>query len=550
MAGQDKPVESPSLTPVDSNLTGGKRRSRARSPLTRKIISFNLVALSLLVSGILFLDQSRENLIGLRTDTLEVDAKVLATAVSQQMQARLVVDVEDPRVFMILDDLAKHVNARAQLFSRDGLLITDNAEALAEAILRDEAATPRTNTISDIFTDAWGRLAAVVSKPPAASDESYLLQFRAAIARRSILARDSTIVTSMNGAQQLIVTAAVPISLGDEMVGAVVLSTLGGEIDGFVKGQRQQVLEMFILAAFTSIFLSSVLANTIGRPLRELAKAAEEGSFHKTGGFSSGRINIPDLTDRPDEIGDLSRQLRNLTGSLYDRIEANEAFAADVAHELKNPLTSLGSAVETMRYVKDDKSRERLMDVIRDDVNRMDRLVTDISNASRLDGEMAKDEMQEIDLTDLITNIVNYQAELAEGAEVKVIAKLPATTIIISALQDRLAQVLVNLITNAVSFVPKGGAVTVSADLHDDDHIKILVEDTGCGIPEDNLANVFERFYSSRPEQDFGNNSGLGLAISKQIIEAHGGQIWASNIYKGIDKETPLGARFTIILPL
>ncbi len=531
-----------------SDQVGGALK-RSRSPLTRKIIIFNLVTLSLLVTGILFLSQSRASLIDLRKQTLVADASVLATALEYQMGFSGISDLTEPALYVTLEALADPIKSRAQLFSTEGHLITDIG-ARPEVYDRDgRSGAPRTNTLSDILNDAWTRLAAVFIKRPAPADESYLLAFRSAIAVRSMIADDSTLATTMNEIQQLILTVAVPVSNGDEMVGAIVLSTLGGEIDGFIRNERQQILQVFALAALTSVFLSILLANTIGLPLRQLARAAQKGSVANTGRINPGRIDIPDLTSRPDEIGDLSRQLRNMTTALYDRIEANEAFAADVAHEIKNPLTSLGSAVETMRLVKNDAARERLLDVIRDDVNRMDRLVTDISNASRLDAELATDEMVSIDVVKMLRNIVDYQAELAGASGVSIVANLEESTPNIIGLESRLAQVFVNLITNAVSFVPEGGSVTVSAFQHVHGEIAIVIEDTGCGIPKENLEDVFKRFYSSRPEQDFGNNSGLGLSISKQIVEAHGGEIWAENIYDD-DASTPMGARFTVLLPV
>ena len=541
--------------PAPSMVTGAVREQvdgalkRSRSPLTRKIIIFNLVTLSLLVSGILFLSQSRASLIDLRKQTLLADASVLATSLEYQMGFSGISDLYEPALYVTLEALAEPISSRAQLFSTDGYLITDIG-ARPEVYGRgSRSSAPRTNTLSDILNDAWNRLAAVFVKQPAPADESYLLAFRSAIAIRSMIADDSTLATTMNEIQQLILTVAVPVSHDGEMVGAIVLSTLGGEIDAFIRNERQQILEVFLLAALTSVFLSILLANTIGRPLRQLAVAAQKGSVQNTGRINPGRIDIPDLTSRPDEIGDLSRQLRNMTTALYDRIEANEAFAADVAHELKNPLTSLGSAVETMRLVTNDSARERLMNVISDDVNRMDRLVTDISNASRLDAELATDEMVSIDVVKMLQNLVDYQSELAVAGGVSIIANFDEATPNIIGLESRLAQVFVNLITNAVSFVPEGGSVTVSAFLHEHGEVAVLIEDTGCGIPKDNLEDVFKRFYSSRPEQDFGNNSGLGLSISKQIVEAHGGEIWAENIY-GDDPNTPTGARFTVLLPV
>lgn len=526
---------------------GGAVR-QSRSPLTRKIIAFNLVALSLLVTGILYLSQSSTSLTDLRKQTLLADAVVLSLSLEQQMALSGVSDFANPILYEALEALAEPVHARAQLFSPDGILITDIGALPGVYSEEDVFTPPRTNTLSDILNDAWTRLEAVFITQPAPSDESYLTAFRSAIAMRSMIADDSTLATTMNEIQQLILTVAVPVSHNGEMVGSIVLSTLGGEIDGYIRGERQQILEVFLLAIFTSVFLSVMLANTIGRPLRELTQAAEIGSQKRSAQYNPGRVHIPDLSSRPDEIGDLSRQLRNMTTALYDRIEANEAFAADVAHEIKNPLTSLGSAVESMRLVKSDEARNKLLDVVRDDVNRMDRLVTDISNASRLDAELAKDEMTKIDLVTMLDNLVDYQKELAAKDGVTVIGKFDAKTLEISGLESRLAQVFVNLITNAISFVPEGGTVSVRAHRTDAGSVAVIVEDTGCGIPKENLEDVFKRFYSSRPSQDFGNNSGLGLAISKQIVDAHGGDIWAENIY-GIDPDSPIGARFTVTLP-
>ncbi len=541
--------------PAPSMVTGAVREQakrtlrRSRSPLTRKIIIFNLVTLSLLVSGILFLSQSRASLVDLRKQTLLADASVLATSLEYQMGFSGISDLTEPTIYITLEALAAPINSRAQLFSTDGYLITDIG-ARPEVYSPDgQSATPRTNTISDILIDAWTRLSAVFVKRPAPADESYLYAFRSAIAIRSMIADDSTLATTMNEIQQLILTVAVPVSHDGEMVGAIVLSTLGGEIDGFIRNERQQILQVFLLAALTSVFLSVLLANTTGRPLRQLAMAAQKGSVQNTSRINPGRIDIPDLTARPDEIGDLSRQLRNMTTALYDRIEANEAFAADVAHEIKNPLTSLGSAVETMRLVKNDAARDRLLDVIGDDVNRMDRLVTDISNASRLDAELATDEMASINVVKMLKNLVDHQSEMAAADGVAIVAKFDKTTPNIIGLESRLAQVFVNLITNAVSFVPDGGSVTVSVFQHEHGEVAIVIEDTGCGIPKENLEDVFKRFYSSRPEQEFGNNSGLGLSISKQIVEAHGGEIWAENVF-GDDPNTPTGARFTVLLPV
>jgi len=240
-----------------------------------------------------------------------------------------------------------------------------------------------------------------------------------------------------------------------------------------------------------------------------------------------------------------------MVGALYDRIDSNEQFAADVAHEIKNPLASLRSAIGSLRIVKKDEHRGKLLDVIEHDVRRLDRLVSDISNASRLDSELVKEEEQEFNLLEMLDNLTQYLGEDARKKGIEFIADLPTQPIAIQGLEARLAQVFVNLITNAVSFCEDGDAIRVWARKRDN-RVLVVVEDTGPGIPQSALTKIFNRFYSQRPEGDFGNNSGLGLAISKQIVEAHGGVIWAENIRPteaDISSE-PLGARFVVGLPI
>ncbi|MEM9140913.1 MAG: HAMP domain-containing sensor histidine kinase, partial [Pseudomonadota bacterium] len=261
--------------------------------------------------------------------------------------------------------------------------------------------------------------------------------------------------------------------------------------------------------------------------------------------------DIPDLTHRTDEIGDLSDALIRMTSALYTRIGAIESFAADVAHEIKNPLTSLRSAVETMQYAKTPEQRQRLLDVIMNDVKRMDRLVTDISNASRLDAELVRERMDPFDLGELIEMLADVTRSQGAENDVSVVTKLPPSAFVAEGLEGRLAQVITNLLGNALSFSPAGSTITVTGAQMPKGAMRVMVEDQGPGIPPDNLASIFERFYSERPEAEaFGNHSGLGLSISKQIIEAHGGKIWAENIIDPASPEgTPKGARFVFELP-
>jgi two-component system sensor histidine kinase ChvG len=331
----------------------------------------------------------------------------------------------------------------------------------------------------------------------------------------------------------------------------VALTSAEGEIDRLVRFEREQILQMFVIALLVSIGLSLVLASTIANPLSDLAAAAEIGRDRDTGSRSPGRVRIPDLTARPDEIGRLSVAMRGMVTALYDRIDANEQFAADVSHEIKNPLASLRSAVGSLRMVKKEEHRDKLLDVIEHDVRRLDRLVSDISNASRLDSELVKEEEEEFNLLKTLSNLTEYLGQQAREKGVEFITDFPVDPIKINGLEGRLAQVFVNLITNAISFCDSGDAVRVWARKREN-RVLVVVEDTGPGIPEAALQKVFKRFYSERPQGDFGNHSGLGLAISKQIVEAHGGVIWAENIrptQADITSE-PLGARFVVGLPV
>jgi len=349
-----------------------------------------------------------------------------------------------------------------------------------------------------------------------------------------------------------ILSVAIPLLQNNQVGGAIVMSTAPGEIDNVVRRERGQILRIFFLAIVINVILSMALANTIAHPLQQLAEAAERGSATDSRTVNPERIEIPDLTGRPDEIGYLAGAMGSMTTALYDRIDANESFAADVAHEIKNPLTSLKSAVDTMKYAKDDAGREKLLGVIKQDVTRLDRLVTDISNASRLDRELVRDERASFDLSMLINNLVEFNQEQAEKQGGQLISNLPNEPLMVRGLEGRLAQVLVNLISNAISFIGEDGEVRVIAEEIDDEMVRVSVEDTGPGIPNDNLADVFKRFYSERPGQAFGNNSGLGLSISKQIVDAHGGEIRAENIRpEGVGLEVaPDGARFIVELPI
>jgi two-component system sensor histidine kinase ChvG len=297
--------------------------------------------------------------------------------------------------------------------------------------------------------------------------------------------------------------------------------------------------------------LSILLASTIAVPLRRLADAANRVRHRVT-----SRPQIPDFSQRRDEIGNLSQALREMTHSLYDRIDAIETFAADVAHEIKNPLTSLRSAVETLPLAKTPEAQARLTGIIKHDIRRLDRLISDISDASRLDAELSREDAVPVDLRQLLTTVVGVirASGAAEGARIVLeFAEADAGAYFVCGHDGRLGQVFNNLIDNARSFCRKGGTVRVAARRRED-FIEVVVEDDGPGIRADQFERIFERFYTDRDDSEsFGQNSGLGLSISKQIVEAHHGRIWAENRTRpnDIDGGPPvvLGARFTVRLP-
>jgi two-component system sensor histidine kinase ChvG len=353
----------------------------------------------------------------------------------------------------------------------------------------------------------------------------------------------------INERGEVIVSVAVPVQRFRAVRGVLMLSTQGADIDNMVGAERLAIFKLFLIASGVMVVLSFLLAGTIAGPVRRLAESAQLVRRR-----IRTRVEIPDLSHRRDEIGHLSGSLRDMTDALYSRIEAIESFAADVAHELKNPLTSLRSAVETLPLAKTDESRGRLLAVIQHDVKRLDRLISDISDASRLDAEMQRHEAQPVDLVKLLATVVSVANERHDdGVSVKLdsAGARPGAFMVLGH-DSRLGQVVDNLIDNARSFASPASAVRVTCR-RSKNEIEIVVEDDGPGVPPEAMEKIFERFYTHRPHQAFGQNSGLGLSICKQIIEAHDGRIWVENrqaVSSCGAGETPqiLGARFTVRL--
>jgi two-component system sensor histidine kinase ChvG len=348
---------------------------------------------------------------------------------------------------------------------------------------------------------------------------------------------------------RIILTVAAPIQKVKQVMGVVLLLRDGSDLEKAIAEVRVDVFRVFLGALGITVMLSIYLSGLISRPLQRLAFAAEAVRQGK------GRyIEIPDMSHRNDEIGELSLALRDMTYALFNRMDTIERFAADVAHEIKNPLTSLRSAVETVSRITDEGNRKKLMDIIQHDVTRLDRLISDISSASRLDAELSRDEMGRVDIPALMYRLRDaYKKPLKRGSDdqdgedTKILLAMPEETgLFAKGNMDRLSQVFGNLLSNALSFSPESGHVTVRV-LVQTDTIMVQVEDHGPGIPENKLQTIFERFYTERPQHEgYGHHSGLGLSISKQIVEAHAGQIWAENVRK--EDGAIAGARFNVVL--
>ncbi|MBS3981577.1 MAG: sensor histidine kinase [Rhodobacteraceae bacterium] len=515
-----------------------------RSPLARKIIVFNLMALVLLAVGVLFMNPFRDSLALQRQLGMVRQAELISAVYEAHLRSgNTGFDFRTP-----LQDIELDPVLEVFVFDPTGALLASRVGQGTGTLITDP---DQPTILTDFLEGVWNLVTVLFRQGQADWTETIDPADKARAAFEGARGGDMVTRVTRNNEGSNHFTVATPIIIGGDLVGVVALTSNSQEIDRLVRFEREQILQMFVLAVVLSISLSLMLASTISNPLSDLAAAAEVGRDRDSRRVAPSRVRIPDLAARPDEIGRLSVAMRGMVSALYDRIDANEQFAADVAHEIKNPLASLRSAVGSLRFVKKEEQRDKLLDVIEHDVRRLDRLVSDISNASRLDSELVKEEEEEFNLLKTLSNLCQYLSQQAGEKGVDFIIDLPSDPISIHGLEARLAQVFVNLVTNAISFCEDGDAVRVWARRREN-RVLIVVEDTGPGIPEQALTKVFKRFYSERPQAEFGQHSGLGLAISKQIVEAHGGVIWAENIRPTAADPTsePLGARFVVGLPV
>ncbi len=550
--------------PIDERWTAS---SEKMSSLTVRILSVNIIAIMILGIGALYLGEYTDSLIESELTSLSDEARFISGALSEGA-VRPVFQVspipfDDPlKMEAVRTSLARNMMGRLgqsskshiRLFNMEGHLLADTKELSVSPnyVQKEQLGDSRNNTfnIGYLFNQSAGNFLELIPTQTKVSkfpnkDIGDIFEFP-----DSKQALSGSISTSIwkqkDGAY--ILTAAAPIQKVKQVLGVITLSRDGSALEEQITQIRVDVFRVFLGSLGITVMLSIYLSGLIGKPLKRLALAAEAVRIGK-----GNDVEIPDMGHRGDEIGELSLVLRDMTQALKDRMDTIERFAADVSHEIKNPLTSLRSAVETAGKIKDEEKRQKLMDIIHHDVRRLDRLITDISSASRLDAELSRTQMDEINLVDLIYQLRDaykkpmdrVESHTADDAEQIIINIERDDTAYILGNKERLDQVFGNLISNALSFSPLGKPITISLE-QENDHVIVHVEDEGPGIPNNKIETIFERFYTERPHENYGNHSGLGLSISKQIIDAHHGEIWAEN--KTDDNHERCGAIFKVKL--
>lgn len=514
-----------------------------------RIMAVNAVILLVLVGGVLYLNQFRQNLVNARIESLIVQTEIIAGALGESAATGPeAVDIDLAPARQIITRLVGPTDHRARIFSVSGTLVADSRFLAGDKRVTEEPLQSinykptfkaqmleHLHQILDSFTQQ-------IEAPPE-------------IDRPGMRANDYIeIMSALEGSQsvqlrtradgKLTINIAVPVQRFRRVLGAILLTAQTSDIDRIVRAEQMLIVKVFIGAFIFTILLSFFLGRTLVRPIRVLARAAERVRRGR------GREErIPEFAERLDEIGDLSRSLSDMTRALYNQIDAVERFAADVAHEIKNPLSSMRSALETIQMTKRPEAKAKLFEILEEDVKRIDRLITDISDASRLDAELTRGKMDRFDLGVMINVLADaYRTtRFPDGVELDYDDK-EAGIFLVRGIEARLGQVWRNLLDNALSFSPKGGTVRVDLGMKEK-FVALSVEDEGPGVPDGANAKIFKRFYSERPDnEEFGNHSGLGLSICKQVIEAHGGRISVENRIG--DDNAVLGARFIVRLPL
>lgn len=544
--------------------------------LLRRIFVSNLLGLLILVGGILYLSKQNVWLIDAKRESLKSQGEIIAAAIAANASVeteRIVLDpdklpevegalipfrddgfaalqlsIRPERVTPILRRIVQPTTNRARIYSRDGTLIADSAQLLSRGVIRKPPtpkSRPKTKNLWTRVTQWFLNADLPVYREIGNANGNLYPEVRMAMTGTTT----PMLLLNQNGEQ--IVSIAVPIQRAKSVQGVLLLSSRPGEIDDALSQERWTILKIALLALAATIGASLLLARTVAGPMRRLSEAAEHVSRN-----ISARHELASFSHRSDEVGQMSTAFRNMTAALFQRIEASEKFAADVAHELKNPLTAARSTAESLDYARTDEQRQQLVVQLQGELKRLNRLITDVSNASRLDAELALQQTEPVGLCKLLDGIVTTFSDILSGTGKSIVFEVePASQedrLVVNGHEGRLSQVITNLVDNAISFSPEGGTVLVRAR-RSGAFVEICVEDDGPGISPENLEQIFKRFYTYRPtaESSRGSNSGLGLSISREIVLAHGGEILAENrMPPGVsDDESPLGARFTVRLP-
>jgi two-component system sensor histidine kinase ChvG len=531
--------------------TGRRTRPRRRfSSLTFRILALNLLALAILVAGVLYLDQYQRGLIEGRLEALATQGLIISAALAETVvpaDPAAPQQINPGRAAALILPLVRPIHTRARVFGNDGTMVVDSLrlERLRAGVSIRALPPPEEPAVLEPLLDRFHKFLdrTLIGDLPTYKETPYQRAEHYAEVVRALRGRVGA-QARRDADGEMVLNVAVPLRRFKAVLGALMLTAGTADIEDRVREVRGDILVLGLLAVGVTILISLYLAGTIAQPIRQLAA----GAARVTSGWG-GAQEIPDLSTRADEIGDLSVALRTMTEALNKRVDEIEHFAADVSHELKNPLSSLRSAIETIQRVDDQDTQRRLFAILDDDIERMDRLISDISAASRLDAEMARAVSNPIDLVAVLTALVEVRRATAdEGAPEIELNIEQAGAIDIRGIEDSLVQVFRNLLDNAISFSPPGGRITVRLARRTDG-AAIIVEDQGPGIPPGKTRAVFDRFYSERPEgEKFGTHSGLGLSISRLIVEAHKGTITAQNM-TGHSPDDIIGARFTVVLP-
>ncbi len=533
-------------------------RPRWVSPMLRRVLLVNLLPLALLLAALLYLDQYQNGLLEAEVVALREQARIYAGALAESA-----VNMANPADPKLVPEIARPLlnrlteptpDAQARIYGPDGTLIADSAVQNLGGRTETQQLPPAITHGAVLGAIGWVYdhvLALLPHKTPNQIDLSPVgagpewqpdvkEEVRLSSADQS---REMAPYIRRTHDNRLLVTVAEPIERDRHTVGIILLTREAREVDASLFAIRMSILGLFGLALGLTVLLSWYLSLTIARPILRLAEAAME---MREGQGRTGSVPRS-LLRRRDEVGALAVALADSAAALWARMDAIERFAADVAHEIKNPLSSIRSAIETLRRIEDQGRQRQLLAIITDDVTRLDRLISDVSDASRVDAELSRVITERVDLAPMLRTLKELHDATRGEQDPRIDVMGPERGLSVRGVEDRLVQVFRNLLNNAESFSPPGGRILVNA--HEDDGIvEVTIDDEGPGIPDGKLEQIFDRFYSERPrEERFGTHSGLGLSISRQIVEALRGRIIAEN--RRAPDGSVLGARFTVRLP-